>query len=127
MALDGGDQRFGKQHSRRPHWTIALLRQLIAASAGDGLQIRSSTESPARTGEHGDAKSIIRVECPKRIRQLSSSWTVDGVAHFGTVNGDDQNVIVLLDQNVIHKWFSWQKQYQIDGRAACGCDQVKYV
>ncbi len=53
---------------------------------------------PGGTGEHGYRAVLVAVEGQEGLPQLIGADAVDGVAAFGTVDGDHGDGAVVLDQ-----------------------------
>ena len=96
VTLDGGDDGLVQQHARGAEGSVPVERHTVATALGDGLQVRARAEMTAGAGEHGGPLLPVGVECPKRLGQRLGGGMIDGVAHLRAVDGDDDEVAVLL-------------------------------
>jgi hypothetical protein len=84
-SLDGGNNRLGQAHARRPHGRIAVRRDLRECAGCDGFKIRS--------GEHRDIESGICIEGSEGIDQGPGYGSVNGIATLGSQQTDDGDSI----------------------------------
>jgi hypothetical protein len=62
------------------------------------LQIGAGAKIPAGAGENGDRSVPVGIEGAERVVQLSCRRAVDGVAAIGTIDGNDGDGSIALDQ-----------------------------
>jgi hypothetical protein len=96
VTFHGCDYRFREKHARRTHRSVAFFGHAVAAALGDGFQIRTGAKRSSGAGQHRDFQLLIPVEFMEDIRKLRSGRTVDGIAHLRPIDGDDQNIALLL-------------------------------
>jgi hypothetical protein len=76
---------------RQPHGSIAVLGIRLPLPGSPGLQIGTSAEGTARTGQHRNALVGRGVELLEHLNKgLTRGW-VDGVADLRSLNRHDGN------------------------------------
>src|SRR5436190_629548 len=95
--LDRRDQRLARRALRDAgEPAVAHIRRL---ALHEGLQVHARAEASAGPGEHSDAEAVGGVEVVERAGDALGKRAVHRVAGVGTVEGDDLDAAVALDEN----------------------------
>src|SRR5262245_19134807 len=102
VTLDGGDDRLVEQHARRPHGPVAVRGRPIAPAGRDGLEVRAGAERAPGAGEHGHRAVVVAAEGAERLGQSLRRRAIDRVADLRTVDGHDDDAIIVIDAYRAH-------------------------
>jgi hypothetical protein len=91
VPFDGGDHRLVEEHPGRPHRSRTIVGHPVPTSVAHGFQVGAGTERPGRTREDRDQQRVVGVERGEHGFEGVGRGSVDGVAHLGSVDGDDED------------------------------------
>ena len=109
-TLDQGHGRFGEpvERAHQARQRARVLQVLFLGITGHALhpaEIRACREALARGGQHDGAHAPVGLHRQKRRRQLRDQRVVEGIVHFGPVEGKASHAVVgdvLQDQGIGH-------------------------
>ena len=96
-ALDRGDQRLAR--GALGDAGEAAVAEPGRLAADERAQVHAGAEEAAGAGEHADRQRVVAVELVQRARDARGDGGVDGVAHLGAVERDQQDVAAPLGEH----------------------------
>ena len=99
IAFDSGDDRLGRALLRQPTEAAPFYDRALAAQ--EALEVHARTEGAARAGQDRNAQIVFGIEPVERGGDAFRAGLVHRVLRVGAVDGDDENAVLHLGQNIV--------------------------